>query len=95
MVPVLFIAATAVVCDTSVMAYRVVGTAQHSDGSWYDIVEADFAPTDQRLSGSKWRECALCGWTDRESAMSNVSGRWYCNKNGCSQEKSIVNNDKH
>ena len=69
------------------MSYRVVGTAQHSDGTWYDVLEADFAPSDHRLSGSQWAECALCGWVDRRDAMSNVSGRWYCNVNGCSQEK--------
>jgi len=54
----------------------------------YDQVEVDISPTDKRLSGSKWKECALCGWVDREASMSRVGGRFYCNKNGCAAEKS-------
>jgi hypothetical protein len=76
------------------MAYTVVGQGMHSDGSVYDMLQADFSPTDQKLSGSKWRECALCSFVDRESNMSRIGGRYYCNKNGCSQEKSVTDGSK-
>ena len=75
--------------------YTIVGTGLHSDGSSYNVLEAHFAPTDKRLDGSKWAECALCGWVDRQSAMASVGGRFYCNKNGCAQEKSDTSNSKH
>ena len=69
---------------------RVIGTGLHSDGSTYNIIECDFKPTDSKLTGQKWRECALCSWVDRESAMTQVSGGWYCNKNGCADEKATL-----
>lgn len=74
--------------------YNVVGTGTHSDGSTYDMLEAKIAPTDIKLDGAKWAQCALCAWIDRQSAMANIGGLFYCNKNGCAQEKQSGTN-KH
>ena len=75
--------------------YRVVGTGTHSDGSSYDVLEADFTAIDKKVGGGKSAECALCGWIDRQSAMASIGGRFYCNKNGCAQEKSDTSGNKH
>jgi hypothetical protein len=47
----------------------------------------DFGAT--RAVGEKWHECALCAHVDVESAMRRVGGRFYCERFGCAEEKSI------
>lgn len=47
----------------------------------------DFAS--DRVAKEKWHACALCGHVDVEGAMRRVGGRFYCERFGCAEEKTL------
>jgi len=67
--------------------HRVVGTGTRADGTTYEILEANFAPTKQGASGQPWAECVRCGNVLPQASMSKIGGQFFCSQFGCAQEK--------
>jgi hypothetical protein len=85
----LFVAQLRVVVYTRFMADKLVTvTGVNADGTPFSgqMVEADFRPTSSGFSGGQWHECVRCGHVDKEAAMSQIGGKWYCSYSGCNQE---------
>jgi hypothetical protein len=68
------------------MLEHVVGV--NADGTPFDgyMSVAEFAPISKQFTGKPWHACVRCGHVDKEGAMTNFSGKWFCNYSGCALE---------